>query len=163
MLKPIPLFVISAIFTALTILFLFSPVSLNGFKADVYFTVVTIVVNILSIVIGFRRKSKSFFKVINIAVAIFLLNGLIIFAGITELHIKRVYTPLINKENLYAAPRLKYRKAYFANWKRDCGDGTYWETYVPTFFPLIEVETKRNACFVINPPGGSNLYTFAAE
>lgn len=163
MFKPIPLFVVSMVFTALTVLFLFSPVSLNGFKADVYFVIITVAVNILSIITGYKERSKRVFITVNITLAVILTIGLAIFINGKGLHVTRVYSPHMIKQNLYASLTLRYEKGYFRKQLNSCGDGTYWETYVPTFFPLIEIETKHNACFVVNPPGGSNLYTFAAE
>jgi hypothetical protein len=58
-----------------------------------------------------------------------------------------VYEPKDTKYNLYSSLSGWYKRAYFKrNLAELCNDGELWETKVPYYFPVIEIEISRDQC-----------------
>ncbi len=52
-----------------------------------------------------------------------------------------------NKYNLYSSLSGWYKRSYFKKHKAElCNDGQLWEKKVPYYFPVIEIETRRDKC-----------------
>jgi hypothetical protein len=126
----------------LAIVFQFSKVSLNGFRSDQLFIVGVFVINLISFVLlkraGMNKKVRYFNLIVVILIGLWLL-----LEGLTGgfLPAENVYTQKMTKENLASSLSGKYTKAYFRYRYIANGNGVYWETSVPTWFPVIEVET----------------------
>lgn len=159
------LFGTSLLCTALACIFLWTKLSLNGYKADFYFFGATLLLNIISFwalyqAAGTRRKSF-----INLILAALQLIGLTFFLRIDTLQVDRVFIPQDNKANLYAAASGWYKRAYFKPHRAElCYDGELWTTKVPYYFPLIEIETSREQCHKVRSAmSNSSSYDYIPE
>jgi hypothetical protein len=66
------------------------------------------------------------------------------------MYVDRVYEPGNTKYNLYSSLSDWYKKIYFKRHRAElCNDGELWETKVPHYFPVIEIETSRDQCHKI--------------
>ena len=150
------LFWIAIICSILVVVFIWTPVSLNGYKTDFYFFSGTIIMNLLFCWIYFRERQVRIQLRICFFIAIIQIVGLIVFLRIESLQVNKVYTPSNNKNNLYSSLTGWYKRTYFKPHRGElCGDGELWATKVPHFFPLIEIETKRDECHIV---GTDSLY-----
>jgi hypothetical protein len=135
-------FILSFFAFLLALVFQFSKVSLNGFRSDQLFIVGVFVINLISFVLlkraGMNKKGRYFNLTIVILIGLWLL-----LEGLTGgfIPVENVYTPKMTKENLASSLSGRYKKAYFRYRYIADGNGVYWETDVPTWFPAIEVET----------------------
>ena len=140
-------FWLSILCSALVCIFLFSKISLNGYKTDFYFFLATLFLNVFSFFLlrrVLRTKWKAYLK---LSFAIFLIIGLCFFLWADTLQVDKVYEPANNKYNLYSSLTGWYRRTYFKKHRAElCNDGVLWHTKVPYYFPLIEIETSRDEC-----------------
>ena len=126
---------------------MWTKVSLNGYKADFYFFLATLLINLLAFWALRKNDATNYRSFINFSFAISQIVGLCIFLSTNTLQIDKVYRPSNNKYNLYSSLSGWYKRAYFKPIKdKTCGDGELWETKVPYYFPLIEIETSRDKC-----------------
>jgi hypothetical protein len=137
----------SILCSALVCTFLFSKISLNGYKTDFYFFLATLFLNAFSFFLlrkDLRAKWKSY---INLSIAMFLTIGLFIFLWADTLQVDKVYEPTNNQYNVYSSLTGWYKRAYFKKHQAGlCNDGVLWQTKVPYYFPLIEIETSKDEC-----------------
>lgn len=141
------LFLSSYIFTILVGIFMLTKLSLNGYITDFYFFVISLFLNLLAFWVFGRIRWTKGIGIINLAFASWQIIALCIFLSINTLKVDKVYTPANNKHNLYSALLGWHNRAYFRPYKDDdlC-DGVFWQTKVPCYFPLIEIETSRDKC-----------------
>jgi hypothetical protein len=140
------LFRTSMICSMLVCVFLFTKFSLNGYKTDFYFFIFTLLINLLSLrtlrkADGTKRKS-----LINLLLAILQIVGLCIFLTSDTIQVDKIYKPSHAKNNLYASLGGFYKRAYFKKHQKGTCDGELWETKFFYYFPIIEIETKRDKC-----------------
>jgi hypothetical protein len=89
-------------------------------------------------------KGKSYLSLFFVLLQII---GLSIFLWSNMLQVDEVYEPRNNKYNIYSSLSGWYRRAYFKPHSAElCNDGEIWHTKVPYYFPIIEIETKRDKC-----------------
>jgi hypothetical protein len=133
--------------TVLLCIFMWTRLSLNGYKTDFYFFVATLLLNIACFWTQYKvdqTRRKSF---INLSLATMQAFGLFIFLWLDTLQADKIYKPHNIKYNLYSSLTGFYKRAYFKRHKAElCNDGQLWETKVPFYFPLIEIETARDQC-----------------
>lgn len=126
---------------------MWTKISLNGYKADFYFFIATLVLNILCYLTFRKSKTTKPRAFINLSIATLQIIGLCIFLWADTLQVDKVYQPKNNKYNLYSSLSGWYKRTYFKRHKAElCNDGELWETKDPYYFPLIEVETSRDKC-----------------
>ena len=109
-----------------------------------------------------KTKLKAF---LSLSLAMLQTIGLIIFLWTDTLQVDKVYQPSNNKYNLYSSLSGWYRRTYFKEHKAElCDGGELWDTKVPYYFPLIEIETGRNKCHkVLNDSIYTLLYNHVPE
>ena len=141
------LFWTSLFCSTLVCIFLWTKLSLNGYKTDFYFFSATLLLNLYcfwTLRKVDKTRTKSF---VNLFISTLQIIGLVIFLWADTLQVDKVYEPGNNKYNLYSSLSGWYKRTYFKRHKGElCGDGELWETKVPYYFPLIEIETGRNEC-----------------
>jgi hypothetical protein len=135
---------------------MWTKLSLNGYKTDFYFFSVTLFLNLISFLTLYRSDNTRRLSFINFSTIALQITGLFIFLWADTLQVDKVYEPKNTKYNLYSSLSGWSKRAYF---KRDraelCTDGQLWETKVPYYFPLIEIETSREQCHKV---GTDNSY-----
>lgn len=159
------LFLSSYIFTILVCIFMLTKLSLNGYITDFYFFVISLLLNLLAFWVFSRISWTKSIGIINLAFASWQIIALCIFLCVSTLQVDKVYTPANNKHNLYSALLGWHNRAYFRPYKDDdlC-DGVFWQTKVPCYFPLIEIETSRDKCYNIdNIPNYDWLFKHVPE
>lgn len=123
---------------------------MNGYKTDLYFYTVTLLLNLYSFWIHRNGSTVTLKRFINLTVATFQIFGLIAFFWMDTLHVDKVYEPVNNEYNLYSSITGWYKRAYFKAHEPELGgDGELWETKVPYLFPFVEIETSRDRCHKI--------------
>jgi hypothetical protein len=144
------LFWTSLICSALVCIFMRTKLSLNGYIADFYFSVGTLLLNIVCFW-TFQQAGETISKAyINLSLAILQTVGLLLFLWADTLQVDKVYEPRNTKYNLYSSLTGWHKKAYFKQHQAElCSDGELWETKVPYYFPLIEIETARDQCHTV--------------
>lgn len=141
------LFRTSLFYTMLVCIFMWTKVSLNGYKSDFYFFAGTLLLNIVCSWIHWKADNANRKSFINLSFAMLQTVGLCIFFWADTLQVDKVYEPRNTKYNLYSSLTGWYKRAYFKLHQAElCNDGELWETKVPYYFPLIEIETTRNEC-----------------
>ena len=144
------LFWTSLFCTTLVCIFMWTKISLNGYKTDFYFFLATLLLNFICFWALYKcgkTRRKSF---IFLSFAAFQVIGLCIYLWADTLYVDRVYEPGNTKYNLYSSLSGWYKKTYFKRHRAElCNDGELWETKVPYYFPLIEIETSRDQCHKI--------------
>ena len=152
------LFWTSLFCTTLVGIFMWTKLSLNGYKTDFYFFLASLLLNLLCFVTlykGDKTRRKSF---INLSFAALQIIGLFIFLWADTLQVDKVYEPRNTKYNLYSSLCGWYKRAYFKRHKAElCNDGELWETKVPYYFPVIEIETSRDQCHKV---GTDSIYAW---
>ena len=141
------LFWTSLICTTLVCIIMWTKLSLNGYQTDFYFFLGALLLNLVCFWIFYRLdllRNKSF---INLSLAVLQITGLLVFLWADTLQVDKVYEPRNNKYNLFSSLSGWYKKAYFKRHQAElCNDGELWETKVPFYFPIIEIETSRDQC-----------------
>ncbi|RYE58078.1 MAG: hypothetical protein EOP48_04375 [Sphingobacteriales bacterium] len=93
-------------------------------------------------------RQRSF---INLSIAIVQLIALCTFSWFDTLQVDKVYNAKNSKHNLYSSLTGWYKKAYFKPHQGELGgDGEFWETKVPYYFPFFEIEISRDQCHEIH-------------
>jgi hypothetical protein len=140
------LFGLSLICNVLVCIFMLTKLSLNGYIADFYFIIFTLALN-FSCYLIFRNDKPKGRSIFHLLIFILQIIGICIFLSVDTLQVDMVYTPKNNKENLYSTLTGWYTRAYYKPRKREqCNGGILWQTRVPYYFPLIEIEIKRDDC-----------------
>ena len=136
---------------------MWTKVSLNGYKTDFYFFCVTLLLNLYCFW-TLRNAAKTRPKtIINLSIAALQIIGLLVFLWADTLQVDNVYEPKNNKYNLYSSLSGWHKRAYFKRHLGElCGNGELWETKVPYYFPLIEIETERNECHKVRNDSAYN-------
>jgi hypothetical protein len=152
------LFWTSLFCSTLVCIFLWTKISLNGYKADFYFFISTLLLNLICF-LTLRKADKTQLRAfITLSLATLQTIGLIVFLWADTLQVDKVYEPKNNKYNLYSSLSGWYKRTYFKQHQAElCGDGELWETKVPYYFPLIEIETGRDNCHKV---GNDSTYTW---
>lgn len=152
------LFWTSLLCSTLVCLFLWTKISLNGYKADFYFFTATLLLNVYCFW-TLRKSDETISKpFINLSIAALQVIGLVIFLWADTFQVDKVYEPSSNKYNLYSSHSGWYYRTYFKRHKGElCSDGELWETKVPYYFPLIEIETGRDKCHKV---GSDSTYSW---
>jgi hypothetical protein len=141
------LFWTSLFCTTLVCIFMWTKFSLNGYKADFYFFLVTLFLNLFCFGVLSREDKTRRQSFINLSFAALQIIALCIFLWSDTLQVEKVYEPRNNKYNLYSSLSGWYKRAYFKQHRTElCNDGELWETKVPYYFPVIEIETSRDQC-----------------
>ena len=141
------LFYTSLICSTLVCVFMWTRLSLNGYKTDVYFFIVTLFLNSFCFLTFYKTENISAKVILLLSLATIQLIGLSIFLCVDKLQVDKVYQPANIKYNLYSSIGGWYRRSYFKEHNGElCGDGELWQTKVPYYFPLIEIETERDNC-----------------
>jgi hypothetical protein len=141
------LFWTSLFCTTLVGIFMWTNLSLNGYKTDFYFFLVTLLLNLICFWILYRGKKTRRQSIINFSLAALQIIGLCIFLWADTLQVDKVYEPRNTKYNLYSSLSGWYKRSYYKQHQAElCNDGELWETKVPTYFPVIEIETSRDRC-----------------
>jgi len=131
----------------LVCVFMWTKLSLNGYKTDLYFFIATLLLNITSFWTLRKTEKTKRKSYINLSIATLQVIGLCIFLWTNTLQVDKVYEPRNNKYNLYSSLSGWYKRTYFKKHRSElCNDGELWETKVPYYFPLIEIETERDRC-----------------
>ena len=132
------LFWTSLVSSTLVCIFMWTKISLNGYKADFYFFSATLLLNLVCFWTLYKQditKRKSF---LNLILAILQIIGLCIFLWVDTLQVDKVYEPRNIKYNLYSSLSGWYKRTYYKKHTAElCGDGELWHTKVPYYFPLI--------------------------
>lgn len=141
------LFRISMICTSLVCIFMWTKISLNGYKTDFYFFLGIILLNLICSRALYRSDKTRRQSFINLFFAGLQIIGLCVFLNMDTWQVYKVYEPRNIKYNLYSSLSGWYKKAYFKQHATKlCNDGELWETKVPYYFPLIEIELSRDQC-----------------
>lgn len=152
------LFYTSLFCSTLVCVFLWTKVSLNGYRNDFYFFIATLLLNLIcfsTLHKTDRTKRKAY---INLSLATLQIIGLCIFLWTDTLQVDKVYEPRNNKYNLYSSLSGWYKQTYFKRHRAElCNDGELWQTKIPYSFPLIEIETERDKCHKV---GDDSSYTW---
>ena len=137
-----------ALFCSLLLgIFLWSPLSLNGYKTDIYFFIACFILCLASFLLYRKDPVQRIKSYISLCLLLVQFIGFLVFIRVDRFQVDKVYTPANNKSNLYASLSLWYKRTYFKYYSGElCGDGELWETKVPVLFPLIEIETSREHC-----------------
>lgn len=152
------LFWTSLVYSALVVMFMLTKVSLNGYKTDFYFFFATLVLNLFCFITLRKNDTTNGKAFINLTIAALQIIGLCIFLWADTLQVDKVYQPKNNKYNLYSSFSGWYKRTYFKAHNAElCNDGELWETKVPYYFPLIEIETSRDECHEV---GTDSSYTW---
>jgi hypothetical protein len=141
------LFIISVTCFILCLIFGLSRVSLNGYKADIYFWQFTILICFVSFLSFLLTRNNNSFKVVT--GLLFLCLTIAFINYYKGQKVKRIYTCWIAKQNMYASLTGTIYKQYFLPDNKIPDSGTSWSTKVPRYFPLIEIEYSRNTTFHI--------------
>jgi hypothetical protein len=145
------LFWISLFCTTMICIFLWTKLSLNGYKSDFYFFAGTLLLNVICFWKLYKAGNTRRISFINLTFAGLQIIGLCIFLWLDTLQVDQVFEPQNTKYNLYASLNGWYKRAYFKPHQADpCNDGELWETKVPYYFPLIEIEITRDECHKVN-------------
>ena len=128
-----------------------SPASLNGYSTDFYALLLSLTFTIFSSWTLYKQETARRKSFISLSLAVLQAIGLLVFLWAETIHVKWVYEPALTKKNLYSSGTGWYWKAYFKPHNELCGDGELWQTKVPYYFPLIEIETQRNECYIVAP------------
>lgn len=159
------LFYTSLFCSVLVCVFLCTKVSLSGYRNDFYFFIAVLLLNLICFWILRkieRTKRKSY---INLFLSTFQIIGLCIFLMVDTLQVDKVYEPINNKYNLYSSLIGWHKRTYFKRHSGElCNDGELWQTKIPYYFPLIEIETKRDKCHKVGSDSTYNwLYKHIPE
>jgi hypothetical protein len=126
---------------------MWTKLSLNGYKNDFYFFLATLLLNLICFWTLYKDGKTRRLSLINLSAAALQVTGLCIFLWSDTLQVDKVYEPGNTKNNLYSSVSGWYKRAYFKRHKAElCNDGELWETKVPFYFPVIEIETSRDRC-----------------
>jgi hypothetical protein len=151
------LFTTSLLCSLLVCIFMRTPLSLNGYKTDFYFFIGSLLLNASCFWIHYKADQTRRMSHISLSLAMIQGIGLWLFLWAGMPQVDKVYMPRHTKHNLYVALVGWYKKAYFKPHGAElCYDGELWETKVPYYFPLIEVETHREQCHKV---GSDSAYT----
>ena len=141
------LFWTSLFCTTLVCIFMWTRFSLNGYKTDFYFFLGTLLLNLICFWTLYKSANTKRQSFINLTFSALQIIGLCFFLWADTLQVDRVYLPRNTKYNLYSSFSGWYKRAYFKQHQAElCKDGELWETKVPYYFPLMEIETSRNEC-----------------
>ena len=141
------LFWTSLFCTTMVCSFMWTKLSLNGYKIDFYFFIATLFLNITCFLTLRKTENHNRKSYINVSFALLQIAGLCIFLWADTLQVDKIYEPRITKYNLYSSLGGWYKRAYFKRHQAElCNDGELWETKVPYYFPVIEIETLRDQC-----------------
>lgn len=153
------LFLTSICSTTLVSIFMWTSISLVGYRSDFYFFLGSLIINFVSFLVHFNYKTASPKAFLSLAFAILQLIGLMLFLWADTLQVDKVYKQQNAKHNLYSSAIGWYKLAYYKPHQGElCNDGELWETKVPSYFPLLEIEISRDQCHKF---GSNGIYESA--
>ena len=152
------LFWTSLVCSTLVCIFMWTKVSLTGYKTDFYFFIGTLLLNLICFWTFRKLDTTKLKSYVSLSLATLQFIGLSIFLWSDTLRVDIVYEPSNNKYNLYSSLSGWYKRTYFKLHREElCNDGELWQTKVPYYFPLIEIETQRDQCHKV---GSDSSYTW---